>query len=432
MNNRQLIIIPILMLCSGLNTLYAQGSQPAQAWYGAEFLVLDHLLEAAESGNAELRSAHARWEATVEKSSQAGFLPDPRLSYGYFAEEVQTRTGPQTQKFGVSQTFPWAGKRGLAREKATRDADAAYQDYLARRLKLAREIRVNFYEYAYLSAALTITREHLELLKLMESVTSVRYAAGRLPQSTLIQIQVEAGKLEDRIQELESLRIPISSRISAYLNRSSSVPLPWPDISAITLPKIDESVQRRAMLTNNPSLKKIDIYAEKEIFALKLAKKAFYPDITVGLDYITVAGGDDPVMAMVSLNLPVWRNRLKSAERESMKRRAGLEATYENSRIQFSADLDLMFYQFHDAVRKTGLYRDTLIPKAEQAIEVALKGFETGNVSYADLVDAERSYLEFQLTGVRKLADAHQRRADIEALTGRELIYLTPDERNKQ
>ena len=51
------------------------------------------------------------------QTTQTGALPDPRLTYRYFVEEVETRVGPQRQAVGLSQTVPWPGRRA-AREDA--------------------------------------------------------------------------------------------------------------------------------------------------------------------------------------------------------------------------------------------------------------------------------------------------------------------------
>ncbi len=46
---------------------------------------------------------------------------------------------------------------------------------------------------------------------------------------------------------------------------------------------------------------------------VELAKKKFWPDVGVGLDWIQtdeVRAGDsgkDPVVLMISMNLPIWR-----------------------------------------------------------------------------------------------------------------------------
>ena len=56
-----------------------------------------------------VEAAYQRWAAVSERLPQVRALPDPRLNFGFFLDEVETRTGPQQARFGVSQSFPWPG-----------------------------------------------------------------------------------------------------------------------------------------------------------------------------------------------------------------------------------------------------------------------------------------------------------------------------------
>ncbi|MBU4014313.1 MAG: hypothetical protein KJ550_12745, partial [Proteobacteria bacterium] len=66
----------------------------------------DHLAYAALN-NPGLKASFYRWKEALEKITQSRSLPDPRFNYTYFIKEVETRVGPQEQKIGLMQTFPW-------------------------------------------------------------------------------------------------------------------------------------------------------------------------------------------------------------------------------------------------------------------------------------------------------------------------------------
>ena len=68
--------------------------------------------------NPEVEAAYYRWQAAMEAVPQARTLPDPRLTYARYIEEVETRTGPQENRLGLSQTFPWFGTLRTKGERA--------------------------------------------------------------------------------------------------------------------------------------------------------------------------------------------------------------------------------------------------------------------------------------------------------------------------
>ena len=188
----------------------------------------DYLAEAAQN-NPGLEAAFNNWKAALEQIPQVEALPDPRFNYGYFIQEVETRVGPQQQKFGISQVFPWFGKLKMRGDAAMEAAEAEHQRYEQAKLKLFYRVKSSFFEYDYLNRSTEITRQHLILLQNIEQVARTRFETGEMPQSAVIQLQVELGKLDDKLRTLEALRIPASIRLSAALNRKDDTALPWPE-----------------------------------------------------------------------------------------------------------------------------------------------------------------------------------------------------------
>ncbi|MDD3276152.1 MAG: TolC family protein [Kiritimatiellales bacterium] len=389
----------------------------------------DYLAEAAQN-NPGLEAAFNNWKAALEQVPQVKALPDPRFSYSYFIQEVETRVGPQRQRFGISQVFPWFGKLSLRGDVAMEVAETEHQRYEQTKLKLFYRVKSSFFEYTYLNHSVEITRQHLILLQNMEKVARTRFETGEMPQSSLIQLQVELGKLDDKLRTLEALRVPASIRLSSVLNRKYDAVLPWPQPVDQTPAVFTDSDVQRWLKESSPELRQMDAMIRKETDAAALAHKERYPDIMFGLDYIQtddarmsgVSGsGKDPLMASVSINLPIWFGKLKAGEQQAAYRRTAAEGMLAESENRLKSDLQMALYNFRDAERKISLYNDTLIPKAQQSLEVTREAFESGRVGFTSLIEAQRTLLEFQLSADRAFADREIRLAEIEMLTGREL-----------
>ncbi|UCD51850.1 MAG: TolC family protein [Phycisphaerales bacterium] len=394
---------------------------------------LSDYLEYAALNNPELEAAFNRWKAALEKVPQAKSWPDPRFSYRYFIREIETRVGPQRQAFEISQTFPWFGKLDLAGDVAMEAARAAQQRYEAVRLRLFFEVKDAYYEYYYLARSIAVTRENVELLTHLESVVRTRYrtAAGSHPD--VIRAQVELGKLEDQLNSLTDLRGPVIARLNAALNRPIEVELSAPQ--QFTSSRV--SVNDRALLARleqaNPQVNALAHEVEGYRQAAILARKEYTPDISLGLSYVDVArshrasqfsdNGKDAVGAMISLNIPLWRGKYSASVREArMKRRAALHEKMDATN-RLKSELKMALYQFRDAQRKMDLYGEALVPKAIEAVKVAEQSFQTGSASFLDLIDAQRTYLEFQLAHERARADHEQSLARIEMLIGGDVEF---------
>ncbi len=389
----------------------------------------DYLAEAALN-NPGLKASFNQWKAALEKIPQVKALPDPRFTYSYFIEEVETRVGPQRQKFGIAQMFPWFGKLKLRGDAAMEAAEAERQHYEQEKLRLFHRVKSAFFEYVYLSRSIDITRQHLILLQNIEEVARTRLKAGA-SQSAAIQAQVELGKLEDKLLALEALRIPLSAKLSSALNRPSDTVLPWPQPFEMTPTGFTDEETQRWLSTSNPELKRLAAMTRKENAGAKLARKARIPDLTLGLTYIQTDetlmpgasdSGKDPFIASVSVNLPIWFGKLKAGEQEAAYRHAAAEELRDETENRLRADLQMALFKFRDAERKITLYGAALVPKAEQSLEVTRESFETGRVSFTSLIDTERMLLEFQLATDRARADREIRIAEIEMLTGERIL----------
>lgn len=381
-------------------------------------LDLSGLLIYAQDNNPALKSLYLKWLSEKETISQASYLPDPRLSYSYFIEPIQTKTGPQEQKMGLSQTFPWFGKLSIKEKIASRGAESAYQDYIIMQFIIIEQIRNEFYEYSFLHEAITINQQHIDLLKMIESTATTKFTTGDISQNTLIQIQIELERIEDHKQELETLRPALSANILADVGDNKATILPWPETSTIALQKLNFKKLKKSLTKDNPTLKKIFILEEKEAYAIDLAKKNFMPDITLGVDVIDVDGGENPAVAMVSINLPIWRNKLNASKREAINRYQSIGKIMEDTENKLSVKLELAVYYYNDAIRKMNLYRNSIIPKAQQAVDLSIKDFETGKTKFSDLLDAQRTLLEFQLAEQQQKTNALKKLAEVEKLLG--------------
>lgn len=396
---------------------------------------LGEYLALAASRNPYLKAAFSRWKAALERMPQVRALPDPRFNYTYFVQEVETRVGPQKQKYGVIQAFPWLGTLKLREDRAAQAAAVAQQDYEKTKLRLFYRVKAAYYEYWYLAQAIAVTKEHVTLVINLEGVSRTRFKVGTVANSAVIQAQVELAKLDDRLRTLESLRTPIMAKLNAALNRATHLPIAWPRSLPEYVASFSDEEAAQWLAGSSPDLRRLDHLAAKAEADVKLAAKSYYPDISLGVAYVdtddalnpdAVDSGKDAVIAMVSIKLPIWYGKYRAAEREAHHRRTAVELERAGAAKRLDAELRLALYHLRDAERKVALYGDTLVPKAAQSLQVVKQGFAAGNTGFIALIDAERLFIEFQLLHHRAQADRGQRLAEIEMLTNRSMPGAAP------
>jgi outer membrane protein TolC len=74
-----------------------------------------------------------------------------------------------------------------------------------------------------------------------------------------------------------------------------------------------------------------------------------------------------------------------------------------------TVDFAMKSYDYREVTRNLALLQKQLIPKARQSLEIAQAGYLSGRTDFFDLLDAERTLLNFQLE-------------EVEARTRREIV----------
>ena len=374
-----------------------------------------------------VEAAYQRWLAAAERLPQARALPDPRLNVGFFLDEVETRTGPQQARVGVSQSFPWPGLLTGREDAAAYGARAAWRRFEAERLAVTERVVEALHELAYLDAAVEITRENLDLLGSFEEVVRARYRVGAGSHPGLVHVQVELGQLENRLMQLQAMRPVYVAELNAALNRPSDA-----DVAAIAeLPgrvvSIDGPALAEVARNANPTLLALDEQADEQRVRTDVARLEGRPDFMVGLDYIVTdeamnnsipESGDDPILLSFGITLPLWREKYDAGVREATARRLAVSHERADAANRVAAAIQRAWFEHTDADRRVRLYEQTLIPKAEESLRASLAGFRTGETSFLDLLDTERTLLEFAVATERARADRGQTLARLNRLVG--------------
>lgn len=387
---------------------------------------LDDYLAFAALANPGLEAAFNAWQSALQRIDRADKLPDPTVDYAYFIENVETRVGPQRQKLGVTQAIPWLGKLRLRSAIASETANAAEQRYQAVKLRLFFDVKDAYYELYYLSRAIAITKDNIELLVNLEGVAQANFTVGA-PLSGVIKAQLELGTLDDQLRTLEALRPAIVARLNATLNRPRDTRVPWPAAPPDVQAELDDEAIHRALKKSNPDLARLRFETARDARALELEQKALRPDFKAGFDWVDTGralangvpgSGSDPLVARFGVSVPVWRKKLRAGIRAAELRRAATAAQTSELENGLTARLELVLFRFHDAERKIDLFRDTLVPLADASLGVAQEGYEAGKEDFLNVIDAQRLLLELQLAYERSIADRAQRLAEVEMLVG--------------
>ena len=191
----------------------------------------------------------------------------------------------------------------------------------------------------------------------------------------------------------------------------------------------------------NPELRALQSEVDAAQSGTERAEKDFYPDLTFGLDYIVTGdaemsgvdgSGDDTVIAGLSFNLPIYRDKYRAAVRESDAKRKSATLRRHDLLNKLQAEAAVALFRLRDAERQIDLYQDALLPKAHELLSTTQSAYSAGDATFTDLIEAQRVLLSFELSFERSRTDHGQWRAALERLVGSDLPFTPNPESAKE
>jgi outer membrane protein TolC len=418
------IICSFLMVCVFFSTflLFSQEVPKGKT-------ALSELIEETLSQNPQIKAARNEWEASLQVIPQAKSLPDPMLSYSYFGQSVETRLGPQRNKFSLSQKFPFFGKLSLKGEIARKGASVLEEQYMVVKLNIVLKVKKAFFSLFWLDRAIRIAQEEKEVLKRLTKIAEKKYETGEANQQDVLKAQLEISKVQDKILILNQRRRAIAAELNALLNRHPDSFIG--EVEEFEVPELRFELEELYEWAREmrPELRKAQHFIEKNEESLKLAKKNYFPDFRLMFDYIDIGGGTttnikdgrNSWMASVGINIPIWRKKLHAAEAEAATKLKASQDSYKNIQNETLSRVNELFFEVETVSEQVNLYKYSLLPQAEQSLKASEVGYLTGKVDFLNLLDAERMVLLIRIGYFKTIADLGKSLAQLERVVGKDL-----------
>jgi cobalt-zinc-cadmium efflux system outer membrane protein len=389
-----------------------------------------YINEALQS-NPDIKRLADLKKASQEAIRPAGALDDPMLTLGFFNLPTNTfafNEVDMTQKgIGISQKFPFPGKRRLRSDIAEEQAKAEDFTLLDKLNETRAKVIQAYWGLALAYSSYEITEKNKNFWEQVVKVSETRYATGQAMQADVLQAQVEMGNYLDRLLQWRQQQDSLKAELNALRNRPPTTNINRPAAlrpRQFTL-KLNDVIQ---MLESRPQVKALKTQIDKQQKTVALARKDYYPDFNVGVDYgfrqNTPAGQYRPdfFTSYISLNVPLWfRSKQAPRLREEQARQSAAENAYQAAWNELSAAVKDRVNKLERLNQQIQLYVSGITPQAEQAAASSLTAYQVGSLEFTRLVQNQIAVYQTELKLQEYLKDFEQNWADLEILVGQEL-----------
>lgn len=391
----------------------------------ADRLLLAEVVAEALAQNPQIQAARQRWLAAQERPAQVGSLDDPEFKVEFFnTPQSLDITRTENTIFGLSQRFPYPGKRALRKNLAMKDADIVEAQLREKERAITAQVKITYHELFLARKAIDVHRQQIAIVKDFFDIANARFRAGKVAQVDVLKSTVELSKLHNELPVLEQRRESAQAKLNLLMNRAPNAPLGLP--VAPVGPRGKQGIEELEQIAfqNRPELRALNTDAARSQTAIALAQKQYYPDFNVMVERFQNFGQRDGFggMAVMSLPFSFWtKSKYDAGVREAKANLESAKAAYQAAGNQVRFELKDLLAKIDAAEKLLTLYKTTIIPQAQQTLESARISYRTGKVEFLSLLDAERALKEFQLEYYRTLTAFEQRMAELEQAVGREL-----------
>ena len=193
----------------------------------AASVTLEDLVAEALAHNPEIHGSQAQWQMLVAKSQRVAAFDDPMLMFGIqngmVSDPLAFDQDPQTAKvIGISQMFPFFGKRGLMRAEAAGEAEVARWSVEERKVELRQMVSEAWAQLAYVETSLRVVEKNIALLDDIGQLAEAAYKAGMGKQSDILRVQIERSRMEEMKLGLAQQRRSLQAMFTALLHRADT------------------------------------------------------------------------------------------------------------------------------------------------------------------------------------------------------------------
>jgi cobalt-zinc-cadmium efflux system outer membrane protein len=352
-------------------------------------LRIGDVVRIAKGRRLEVAAARARARAAAERPAVVSALDDPEV-FGSI-DHLPFMGGGADVSFAIEQRFPLSGVRGNRRRAA--EADARRELAVADRAALDVELQAAaaFWMLGELRERAKLIDDQRALADQMAAAATARFSTSAGMQADVLRAQLEVDRLAGEQRAIASELRAAEAMLDTSLARSPDAAIPELDIAVTDAEPPPATTVASTAIASRPELRAGRAEVARAEAEVSVMQAMYTPMAMVrtGPSY-TMADGSG-WMVMVGVSIPLWRGKLRagvnearamvemtSADLEAMRRMIGGEATAARERVAAARARYLAL-------------RDSIVPRARQAIAPTLTAYAASQVPLVSAIEAAQA-----------------------------------------
>lgn len=399
---------------------------PTDSMQPGPVLTLDKLIAEVIQNNPQLRAARHQTAAAQTQVGQVTSWEAPQLGVEFYQTPISSfpdpiKNGMETDYF-IQQMFPFPGKISAMGDAAAANAQMVNEGYNALENKIIQQLKSAYYELYLVERKIELNGQNEDLMRRFVQIASKQYEVGMGKQQDILRAQTELSSLINDGLNLQQEKKTAEAMINAILSRPADAPLGYvPEVNT-NVPNWTYQQVAPLALRARPEIKGMEFSVAMNQADLRASKREYFPDLMTRVMYKDMAmTGNDFWSLMFGVSFPIapWTSGKVSSkveENELNEKRAEENLASMKNMTQFEVQDALVRVQTNKNL--VLLYKNTVIPQAQQTLESTVASYQTGKTEFLMLIDAYRLVLMAQLDYYMSVMNFMSSQAALEQAVG--------------
>lgn len=397
------------------STYYADSivTPVAQSIVGATSLA--QLEQVALATNPAVAEVQAEIESLRGKLTQAGLPPNPTV--GIVGSDIN-EDGVSGGRYGVyfGREIVRGNKLGYSRSVVCAEIEAAEQRLAVIQQRLLTDVRQRYYDLLVAQETVTMAEELVKISQNAVDVSQRLLEAKEAAQTSVLQSEIELQNASVVKRQAENQRLAARRKLAGLLGEAE-LSLDYVDGNVRELLAIADFEQSFDEVVNSsPEIAALFADVEQKRRQLQREIVEPIPNVTwqTTLQY-DVFGNDVIPGFQIGMPIPTL-NRNQGAIHQARHQIVAAERRAEKKALDLRQRLASAYENYLDAKLQVDAFDSEIIPKAKQTLDLVNKGYREGEIDFLQLLTAQRTYSQINLTYLQQLKQLWRQHVEIQGM----------------
>ncbi len=392
-------------------------------------LTLEQIVDTAIKNNPQLLESQKRWEQKTGNIPVVTAWSNPKI--GIMKDDIPAGSlnpfdGMMTE-YTLTQEIMNPSKLKAMGKMAESEALMAKADYQEKQMEIYTNAKQAYLDLLFSSKSLEIGKENQQLMGQLVQITQVNYSTGMVSLQDALRAQTEFSKMTTDLLNMSSMEAVAKAKLNTAMGRSADTELTVKEEFTAPPPNFDLEVLQKTAAQQKPAVQSMQRQVDMGQGGVELAQKQKLPDFELQLGYKSYKATEMEskpstwkvgVMAM----LPIWQGKNQGQIKSATANLDAAKASLTNMQNMTSLDIQMALVESQSAWRQIDLYKNTIIPQAEQTYQAGVVGYTNGKVDFMAVLDSLNALRNVKLDYYKARINYEKAAANLEKAVGKPMF----------